>query len=197
MSKIATTTAYTETTTMSLKKTTIIHQNDKKMKEPPMLLVKKDVLYCDRIANGTFSVCFGETSAFPGPNSGRHVQDCNATTGQQGIVCDTIDETTLNLVVSDNIEFPGSEEGTKVNLNGERYTITEKVDNVQMNLVGSAQSECNESGYDDGIVVNTGVQNNIVFVCVLFEGDCSGIIQDGEIKECTVKNYVQSVSATS
>ena len=30
-------------------------------------------------------------------------------------------------------------------------------------------------------------------IYVLFDGDCSGFVQDGELKECTVKNYVVDV----
>ena len=30
----------------------------------------------------------------------------------------------------------------------------------------------------------------LISICTLNEGECSGIIPDGELKECTVKNYI-------
>ena len=35
-----------------------------------------------------------------------------------------------------------------------------------------------------------GLSNTVVSICTLNEGECSGIIQSDELKECTVKNYV-------
>ena len=83
-----------------------------KKKEPPMLLVKKDVLYCDGIANGTGIDC--DSFPFPGPDSDRYVQECTA----DNPVCNEIIEESFNIIVTDNVEFPGSEEGKKLNFNG-------------------------------------------------------------------------------
>ena len=144
-----------------------------KKKEPPMLLVKKDVLYCDVIANGTGSTC---GFPIPGPDSDRYVQECTTD-----LPCDNLNEATFKMIVTDNVEFPGSEEGKKLNFNGERYTVTEKLmlENPEANLA------CQEAGFDFGII-----SFNEDLFCTVFEGDCSGIIQDGELKECTVKNYM-------
>ena len=60
------------------------------MKEPPMILVKKDVLYCDNIANGTVSFCVVEEDKL-GPDSDRYVQDC-IVPNRFEIVCDNFDE---------------------------------------------------------------------------------------------------------
>ena len=51
----------------------IPHKEKEKKKEPPMLIVNKEVLFCDLIANGTTSDC---SDVFPGPNSDRWVQNC-------------------------------------------------------------------------------------------------------------------------
>ena len=163
-------------------------QKDKKdKKEPPMLLVKKDVLYCDVIANGTDNDC-EESGVIPGPDSGRYVQECTA----DNLACD-INEDFYNIVVTDNIEFPGSEEGTKLNLNGERFTVTEE---SELNgLQDQIQASCQESGFDDGVInsIVLNVETIMIGTCVLFEGDCSGVIQDGELKECTVENYLIAI----
>ena len=42
-------------------------------------------------------------------------------------VCNTIDEELFKMIVTDDIEFSGSEDGTKLNLNGDRFTVTEEV----------------------------------------------------------------------
>ncbi|MGD1834608.1 MAG: hypothetical protein ACPKQO_02680 [Nitrososphaeraceae archaeon] len=31
-------------------------------------------------------------------------------------------------------------------------------------------------------------------ICVLYEGDCQGTIHPGEVKECTVRNFIPSGS---
>ena len=161
-----------------IKNEPIQKKEKKKMKEPPMLIVKKDVLYCDLIANGTdFGGC---NSPFPGPNSDRYVQECTA----DFLGC-SIDESSFNMVIRDDIEFPGSEEGTKLNFNGERFTVTEDVnllEGIQQNSI--VNSQCQEVGFDGGFFLDN------LSICTLNEGECSGIVQDSELKECTVKNYV-------
>ena len=164
-----------------------IQKKEKKMmKEPPMLLVKKDVLYCDNIANGEEPLtCFDiQDSGFAGPNSDRYVQECTL----DNFACNKINEASFDMIVTDNIEFPGSEDGTKINFNGERFTITE-----EPNIGFEGQNEiinvlCQEAGFDGSIVIE-GEFPPFLF-CTVFEGECSGIVPDGELKECTVKNYL-------
>ena len=160
---------------------------DKKKQEPSMLLVKKDVLYCDGFS-GSGQAC-RENGKFVGPDSGRYVQECTGSSS----ICTEINESSFDMVVTDNIEFPGSEKGKKLSFNGERYTVTE-----EFNLGIIQQTEfnnllCQESGFDSGFFINlfNGPQ---ILICVLNEGECSGIIQDGELKECDIKNYVISGS---
>ena len=159
------------------------YSNDKKEKEPPMLLVKKDVLYCDVIASGTGVGC--GTNPIPGPNSDRYVQECT----DDNPVCNNINGAFFDMIVTDNIEFPGSEDGKKITFNGERYTVTEEkfVSNEFNN------QRCQEAGFDNGFQVNIPTTAG-VGICVMFEGECSGIVQDGELKECTVENYVFDIN---
>ena len=157
-----------------------------KKKEPPMLVVKKDVLYCD-LYSGSDQNC-NENGGFLGPDSERYVQTCTATMNTEGTVCDNINEETFRIIVTEDIEFSGSEEGTKLTVEGERYTVTE-----ESNIGNEEQSSgfnftCKESGFDGGFTI--GLDNTEAVICTLNEGDCSGFLQDGQQKECTVKNYV-------
>ncbi|MGD1834500.1 MAG: hypothetical protein ACPKQO_02120 [Nitrososphaeraceae archaeon] len=153
-----------------------------KKKEPPMLLVKKDVLYCDGLANGTGPECI---NPIPGPDSERYVKECV----DDNPVCNNINKEAFNIIVTDDIEFPGSEEGTKLNFNGQRFTVTEEQFISDENI----NSQCLEAGFDGGFAFPFGTGGSAIFICILNEGECSGIIQDGELEECTVKNYAVGV----
>ncbi|MGD1834503.1 MAG: hypothetical protein ACPKQO_02135 [Nitrososphaeraceae archaeon] len=163
-----------------IKNEPIIKEEKKKMKEPPMLLVNKEILFCDVIANGTGDFC---ELPLPGPDSDRYVQECTSE------ICEGINPSKFEIKISDNIEFPGSEEGTKLNFNGERFTVTEERTLIDEEFVLS----CQEAGFDDGVVEFIGSLSLIVGSCVLFEGECSGFIQDKELKECTVKNFIVEI----
>ncbi|MGD1837221.1 MAG: hypothetical protein ACPKPY_04090 [Nitrososphaeraceae archaeon] len=152
-----------------------------KKKEPPMLLVKKDVLYCDAFNDMSDDDCF---EPIPGPDSERYVQECT----DDNAVCNNINEEAFDIIVTDDIEFPGSEEGTKLIFNGQRFMVTEEMQQNEF-----INSQCQEAGFDGGFVFPFGTGGSAIFICTLNEGECSGIIHDGELKECTVKNYAVGV----
>ena len=157
----------------------------KKMKEPPMLIVKKDVLYCDSFSGVSDQRCI---DPIPNKNSDRWLQTC----ALDNEVCENIDDEFFKMIVTDDIEFPGSEDGTKLNLNGERYTVTEKGNNGQEDNLVPLPLLCEEAGFDKGFLLD----ENII-ICTEFEGECSGILKKGELKECTVENYVVGTIATA
>ena len=166
-------------------KPTIIIENKvpvkkKVMKEPPMILVNKEVLFCDVIANGTSSDCVEEPFDVPGPDSPRYVQDCNDAQ------CQDINSETFGLKVTDDKEFQGSEDGTKVSLDGKGFVVEE---NSNLGTSAGEEFACVEAGFDSATFEDIG-DGVVVASCVLFEGECSGEIRHGELKECTVKNYV-------
>ena len=175
-------------------------KKEKKMKEPPMILVTKEVLFCDDVAAGS-STC-GEGPPFPRPNSDEYVQQCNSEQ------CEDIDDSSFEIKVENANIFEGDEDGTKLTFNGERFTVTEENSNaVETALVGLEPSgpatsltielACQESGFDSSYVFGMlGEGIDPVISCVNFEGDCSGIVQDGELKECTVKNHVVAIDPT-
>ena len=158
-------------------------EKKKEMKEPPMLLVKKDVLYCDFVVGEETSPCSSD-NGIAGPDSGKYVQQCN----DNDFVCENINESSFDMIVTDNIEFPGSEKGKKINFNGERYTVSEE---PNIGIVGQDEgldNQCQEAGFDSGFIVEGDFP--LLIFCTVFDGECSGIVQDGELKECTVKNYL-------
>ena len=161
-----------------------VKKEKKKMKELPMILIKKDVLYCDEIANGESDNCFGD-NGLPGPESDRYVQECFG--GFQEF-CNLIDESSFDMIITDNIEFPGSEDGKKITFNGERYTVSEEPNIGVEEQNAELNSICQEAGFDGGFFV-IGLGFDALF-CTVFEGECSEIVQNGELKECTVKNYL-------
>ena len=183
----------------------IPHQEKEKKKEPPMLIVKKEVLFCDDIANDNEQFCetdlpFG--APLP-PNSNRWVEQCNSE------VCEGVDESTFNIKVVNGKEFEGSEKGTKLNLEVGRFMVTEDRDALSdLAFAGIAEPEvpfsidqaCKNSGYDGSLIQVSGFEppnfglEGLVTSCVLFEGDCSGNIHYGEQKECIVKNYITSAN---
>ena len=162
-----------------------VPQKEKKMKEPPMILVTKEVLFCDEIANGTSNGCleFNQQGppTVPGPNSDRYVQNCNHEQ------CENIDAELFTLEINKNPKFQGSEEGTKINYNENAFTVEEA---SEFENFGPFSFACDESGFDSVTAERLDNSEIIAVSCLLFEGECSGTIQDGELKECTVKNYV-------
>ena len=170
-------------------------KKEKKMKEPPMVLVTKEVLFCDDIANGEDDECFLDAPFFPGPNSDRYVQQCNDE------ICSEIEDSSFEIKVENANIFEGDEDGTKLTYNGERFTVTEENSNaVETFLVGQfagpetslvLEQICQDSGFDSSYVFGMFGDGILpILSCVDFEGECSGIVQDGELKECAVKNYV-------
>ena len=168
-----------------IKNEPIQEKEKKKIKEPSMLLVKKDVLYCDVIADGSFSGFCNEDGSIEGPESNRYVQICN----DDNPICNDFNEVAFDMIVTDDIEFPGSEEGTKLNLNGERFTVTEDSNIGFIEQDELVNSQCLEAGFNGGFNVEF-LGGSLISICKLNVGECSGIIPDGEIKECTVKNYI-------
>ena len=171
-------------------------KKEEKMNEQPIIMIKKEVVFCDSIANG-LSFCPSD-GPWPGPNSDRYVQQCN---DEQ---CEDIDDSSFEIKVENANIFEGDEDGTKLTFNGERFTVTEETStkvekdlgNIVPEIVLSIELSCQESGFDSSYIFGMprGGDGFIpVISCVLFEGDCNGIVQDGELKECTVKNYVVDI----
>ena len=175
----------------------IPHQEKEKKKEPPMVLVNKKVLFCDDIANGDNPVCTFEGD-LPNPNSDRWVEQCNDE------ICEFVDESLFKIKVVNGEEFEGSEKGTKLNLEVGKFLVTEErdipsdllfVDFTALDAPFDIDQDCKDAGFDASLInisesEELGGDLGLVVSCVLFEGDCSGTVQYGEQKECTVENHV-------
>ena len=72
----------------------------------------------------------------------------------------------------------------------ERFTVTEDLNFGELQQDEFVASQCQEAGFDDGFRLSFGTDLIPMVFCVDFEGYCSGIISNGELKECTVTNYV-------
>ena len=187
-------------------------------KQSPMLLVNKEILFCDTIANGTSNFC---EVPLPMPESDRYVQECDP----ENALCNNINNELFKIEVTNSIAFKGSQEGTKINLDdGKKFKVIEKQENTicsesngELECIDKEVfvSQCKDAGFDDGVIIkqmNDGNNNNkndnhyynqisssdsttptIIASCVLYEGECSGIVHGKELKECTVENYIVEI----
>ena len=172
----------------------IYKKEKKEKKEPPILFVKKELLFCDSIAskNDDETSCDRPNSdLFLGPDSGRYIKGCSSEE------CEGINPSIFDIKITDDIKFSGSEKGTIVNLNGggERFTVIEKKSKTESSSPQeNINNICQFSGFDGGIIGLFDINEEREFTsCILFEGDCSGLVQDKEQKECIVKNYVVNI----
>ena len=190
-------------------------------KQSPMLLVNKEILFCDTIANGTSNFC---QVPLPMPESDRYVQECDP----ENALCNNINNELFKIEVTNSIAFKGSQEGTKINLDdGKKFKVIEKQENTicsesngELECIDKEVfvSQCKDAGFDDGVIIkqmNDGNKNKnndnndnhyynqisssdsttptIIASCVLYEGECSGIVHGKELKECTVENYIVEI----
>ena len=155
----------------------------KDKKQDPMLVVIKELFVCDSIVESNDNRCSLES--IPEPDSDRYLE-CT------GDICDPLKPESFEITIEDKLVFEGSEEGTKINFNGERYTVVEKSDFGDP--VQFVNFQCKDAGFDAGIfkIFNILGQEQFFGICTIFEGDCSGILKKGELNECTVKNYIVS-----
>ena len=125
------------------------------------------------------------TKTIPGPESTvwKPWDDCTVTD-----FCQVFDEADFRMQIEQNLgpfEFPGNSDGRSVIVESGTFQVTEKVD--------PESNHCENPNYEDEeahIVLNeqeTGLPE--ASFCITLEGDCSGTIQSGEEKKCTVNNY--------
>jgi hypothetical protein len=85
-----------------------------------------------------------------------------------------------------------SPEGTPVTLDKFHYTVTEGeiADRI-------FKDECSAVGFDDSNFFFTLLEDGSevgVDICVNYVGDCEGTIYPGEVKTCTIENYITAVT---
>ena len=159
----------------------------------PIVNVEKKLFVCNNVTDTPndfecegFREIFGDGDFFsfpPGPDSGEYIP-CNDE------ICPFIDESDFGVQIFKDVATVRelSPEGTSVNLDKIHYTVTERLiddripTNDQCSLVGFTHSLFPEKITNDSIIFNG--------ICVNYVGDCEGTIYPGEVKTCTVENYI-------
>ena len=108
-------------------------------------------------------------------------------------ICSFIDESDFGAQIFKDVATVRdlSPEGTPVNLDKFHYTVTEGeiADRITVD-------ECSAVGFDDsnffGTLLEDGTEVD-AFICVNYVGDCEGTIYSGEVKTCTIENYIYAV----
>jgi YVTN family beta-propeller protein len=80
------------------------------------------------------------------------------------------------------------------------FTPNQNSDSVSIISLPPVSKICQDSGFDTGDVrtfISNGGQTIQQTTCVNFVGECSGNIQDGETRECTVQDYVIKNNASN
>ena len=173
------------------------YKNDNNNKNAPIVNVEKNLFVCNDV-NGipdnitdtpVFIACTDPANFFfpAAPDSGEYIP-CDDE------ICPFIDESDFGAQIFKEVATVRelSPEGTPVNLDKFHYTVTEG--DVDQRI--TTGDECYAVGFDhlkfylvlldDGTVVDA-------LICVNYVGDCEGTIYSGEVKTCTIENYIFDV----
>ncbi|MGD1836526.1 MAG: hypothetical protein ACPKPY_00525 [Nitrososphaeraceae archaeon] len=183
------------------------YYDDSYKKKPAILEIKKELFVCDDILNLNetnrefncnieVETTDGRTFFFVSPpDSGQYIS-CD------DIECPLVDESDFKLqVFSDSIaDDLSSTVPTPVDLTKINYFVTEDEQEDPISVAGI----CTNSGFQYPLTFDSDIQDVIeenqiadYSICVLHEGDCEGTISPGEVKQCTIKNFIRSGSIHS
>ena len=166
----------------------------------PILTVNKEMFICSdpniQRTEGppgflSFSIECDEPAGIPDPDSTVWIpwDNCNVNN-----FCPFFNEADFLMQIEQNpgpnfirFEFPGKSDGRSVIVETGTYQIKEEVNEPKT---------CGNTNYEDGSVFITHDTQIPPAIpqgdfCFTLEGDCSGSIQAGEEKACTVKNYLR------
>jgi len=163
--------------------------------------IKKKLFVCKNAQNpddnGSFG-CFIDTpfgGFFPaGPNSTQYIQ-CTEE------LCPGIDESEFAVQIFKDVATVRdlTPEGTKVNLDKFHYTVAESAINRNIDFDSEStrpfvNNFCFPAGFTHTLDYLKVTNNPAVqyFICVNYVGDCDGTIYPGEVKTCTIENYIYS-----
>ena len=163
-------------------------------KKDPIVTIKKELFICDDVLNVELPSggnsnefdCFSDGAL---PPTDENYIECN------DIICPGIDESTFSAFIHKDVATIKdlNPMGIPVNLAKFHYTVVE--DELDDSNGFGTGEEC--AKYFTEILNYNGFLEplNLQFfyqICVLYEGDCEGIIYAGEEKICTIKNYIVS-----
>jgi hypothetical protein len=169
------------------------YKNDDNKKNAPIVNVEKKLFVCNNATDTPndfecegFREIFpnGEFNSYPpGPDSGQYIP-CNDE------ICPLIDESDFGVQIFKDVATVSelSPEGKTVNLDKLHYTVTELfiTDRIPTN------DQCSLVGFTHSLFPQKIANGSIIFngICVNYVGDCEGTIYPGEVKTCTVENYI-------
>lgn len=158
-------------------------------KNAPIVNVEKNLFVCNNVTASPNDFLCSATNPeefffFPAAlDSGEYIP-CNDE------ICPFIDETDFSAqIFKDVATVPNlTPEGTPVNLDKFHYTVTER----DITDVITTDDFCKAVGFSHANFFATLTDDNVVFydMCVNYVGDCEGTIYPGEVKTCTIENYI-------
>jgi hypothetical protein len=170
------------------------YQNDEQ--NAPIVNVEKKLFVCSNVTdspndyqcegtriliengNDDFVISYPST-----PDSGDYIP-CNDE------ICPFIDESDFSVQIFKDVATVHdlSSEGTPVNLDKFHYTVTER----SIEDIITANSQCSTVGFSHDVFVEKITDDSLIFyaICVNYVGECDGTIYPGEVKTCTVENYI-------
>lgn len=169
--------------------------NNNKNKNAPIVNVEKKLFICNNVTDSPndfecegVRVVFDDDDDFvfafpPAPDSGEYIL-CNDE------ICPDIDESDFAVQIFKDVATVRdlSPEGTPVNLDKFHYTVTER--SIQDTI--ETISQCSTAGFSHDLFIEKLTDDSLNFyaICVNYVGDCEGTIYPGEVKTCTVENYI-------
>ena len=169
------------------------YKNNDNYKNAPIVNVEKKLFVCNNATDTPndfecegFREFFDENEFFsypPGPDSGEFIP-CNDE------ICPFIDESDFGVQIFKDVATVRelSPEGNTVNLDKLHYTVTELFINDRI----PTNDQCSLVGFTHSLFPEKIINDSIIFngICVDYVGDCEGTIYPGEVKTCTVENYI-------
>jgi hypothetical protein len=160
--------------------------NKDKTKKDPIVKINKKLFICENAQPNEFFQCVeGPFQLVSPPGSVRYVE-CNEQ------LCPLVDESDFGAQLFKDVATIQdlSPQGTPVNLDKLHYTVTEGFISDRIGL----DNLCETSGFSHSSFKQEVVGNNFVSynICVNYVGDCEGTIHPGEVKTCTIENYIHS-----
>jgi hypothetical protein len=171
------------------------YQNDNN-KNAPIVNVEKKLFVCNNVTDSPNDYqCEGThifiengdddfVISYPStPDSGEYIP-CDDE------ICPFIDESDFSVQIFKDVATVRdlSSEGTPVNLDKFHYTVTER----SIEDIITANSQCSTVGFSHDAFVEKITDDSLIFyaICVNYVGECEGTIYPGEVKTCTVENYI-------
>jgi hypothetical protein len=162
-------------------------------KNAPIVNVEKKLFICNNVTDSPNDfVCEGTRVVFddgfieaypPALDSGEYIP-CNDE------ICPNIDESDFGVQIFKDVATVRelSPEGTPINLDKIHYSVTERFieDRITTN------DGCSSVGFTHFIGPDKLTNDSEItyFICVNYVGDCEGTVYPGEVKTCTVENYI-------